>query len=127
MNNRLIIENIYDAFEMGDLSELVGAFSPEIELTQCRELPFGGRFHGHDGARAYFEKALTYLDPHLTIGQVINAGELAVVVGRNFGIARRTGRRFDLPFMHLWAFDEGLAVRLHMTIDVPGVLAALAS
>ncbi len=34
-------------------------------------------------------------------------------------------RGFDVPIMHLWGFEDGLAVRLEIVLDVPTMQAAL--
>jgi hypothetical protein len=47
------------------------------------------------------------------------------IIGRTHGIVRGTGRGFDVAIMLLWGFQDRLAVRLEIVIDVPTMQAAL--
>jgi len=65
------------------------------------------------------------LENHVAIERVIDGGERIVVIGRTHGTIKGNGRRFDLPIMHLWKFQDGLASRLEIVIDVQTMQAAL--
>jgi hypothetical protein len=41
------------------------------------------------------------------------------VLPRSLSRSVGTGRGFDVPIMHLWGFEDGLAVRLEIVLDVP--------
>jgi ketosteroid isomerase-like protein len=101
--------------------------SPGVHITQCPQLPFGGTFLGHEGARVFFGKVATYLDSYVTIERIIDTGEHVALIGRTYGTVKSTGRKFEIPIMHLWGFKDGLAVRLEIALDVPTMLAALDS
>ena len=80
---------------------------------------------GPRGARVFFERVTTYLDPHEAIERIIDAGERVAVISRACGTVKSTGRTFEVPVMHLWGFKDGLAVRLEIALDVPTMLVAL--
>jgi ketosteroid isomerase-like protein len=124
--NIVAVNRIYEAFQARDFPALLSALSPEIHITQCPALPFGGTFEGREGAKAFFGKVTAYLDPYETIERIIDAGERVAVVTRAHGTVRSTGRKFDVSVAHLWGFEDGLAVRLEIALDVPAMLAALA-
>jgi len=42
------------------------------------------------------------------------------VLGTYAGIARGTGKRLDVPFVHVWTFADGLAVRFRQFLDTAG-------
>jgi ketosteroid isomerase-like protein len=71
-------------------------------------------------------KLNTYLDDHVAIERVIDGGDRIAVIGRGSGTIKSTGRDFDVSIMHLWGFQDGLAVRLEIVLDVPAMQAALA-
>jgi uncharacterized protein len=62
----------------------------------------------------------------VAIERLIDGSDRIAVVGRGHGIIKGTGRSFDVPLMHLWEFQDGLAVRLEIVLDVPTMQAALA-
>lgn len=92
---------------------------------QCPQVPWGGVFHGLEEARVFFGKLSAYLDDHIAIDHIIDGGERIAVIGRGQGTIRDTNTPFDVAIMHLWAFDNGLAVRLEIVLDVPIMQAAL--
>ena len=123
--NITVIDRIYEAFETRDFTTFLNLLSPVIHITQCPEVPWGGVYHGFEEAKAFFRKVNTYLENHVAIERVIDGGERIVVIGRTHGTIKGNGRRFDLPIMHLWKFQDGLASRLEIVIDVQTMQAAL--
>jgi len=99
--------------------------SPEIQVTQCPQIPWGGVFQGLEEAKRFFGKVHTYLDDHVAIDHILDGGDRIAVIGRGQGTIRDTGCFFDVPIMHLWAFKDRLAVRLESVLDVPNMQAAL--
>jgi ketosteroid isomerase-like protein len=59
------------------------------------------------------------------IERIINGGDRVAVIGRAHGIIKDTGGPFDVPIMHLWAFNDGLAGHLEIVLDVLVMQAAL--
>jgi ketosteroid isomerase-like protein len=66
------------------------------------------------------------LENHVAIERVIDGSDRIAVIGRTHGTIKSTGRGVDVPLMHLWEFEDGLAVRLEIVLDVPTMQAALA-
>ena len=106
--NITLINRIYEAFETRDFLALLNLLSPEVHITQCPEVPWGGVFQGLEVAKVFFGKLATYLDSHVTIERIIDAGDRVAVIGRTYGTARSTGRKFDVAIMHLWGFKDRL-------------------
>jgi ketosteroid isomerase-like protein len=123
--NVAIINRIYEAFENRDISTLSSLLSPEIHVTQCPEVPWGGVFQGFEEAKIFFGRVNTYLDDHVSIERIVDGGDRIAVIGRGHGTIKDTGGPFDVPIMHLWAFKGLLVVRLEIVLDVPTMLAAL--
>jgi uncharacterized protein len=57
--------------------------------------------------------------------QFLDAREEVVVLRRHRGVAKGTGRPLDVPFVHVWTFRDGLAVRFRQFLDTAGWVAAL--
>jgi ketosteroid isomerase-like protein len=123
--NITIIDRIYEAFETRDFLTFFKLLSPTIHIRQCPEVPWGGVFHGSEEAKAFFGKVNSHLEDHVAIERVVDGGDRIAVIGRGHGTIRGTGRGFDVPIMHLWGFQDGLAVRLEIILDVPTTQAAL--
>jgi ketosteroid isomerase-like protein len=85
----------------------------------------GRSLQGLDEAKLFFGKVHTYLDDHVAIEHILDGGDRIAVIGRGQGTIRGTGCPFDVPIMHLWAFKDGLAVRLEIVLDVPTMQTAL--
>jgi ketosteroid isomerase-like protein len=125
LENTTTIDRIYEAFETREFLPLFNLLSPTIHITQCHEVPWGGVFHGLEEAKVFFKKVDAYLENRVAIESVIDGGDRIAVIGRTYGSIRATGRGFDVPIMHLWGFQDGLAVRLEIVINVPTMRAAL--
>jgi ketosteroid isomerase-like protein len=125
-DNTTMIDRIYEAFETRNFLTFFNLLSPTIHITQCPEVPWGGVFHGLEEAKVFFGKVNTYLEDHVAIERVIDGSDRIAVIGRGHGTIKSTGRGFDVPIMHLWGFQDGLAVRLEIVLDVPAMQAALA-
>ena len=121
-----MVRSVYDAFDRGDVESLLGSVSHNVAWHASEVLPWGGTRHGRDGARTYFE----LLDEHVENGwgdpdEYLEAGDRIVVLGRLRGRARATGREFEASFVHVWDFQDGVAITFNSVLDSAVVLAAL--
>lgn len=123
--NIALINRIYEAFETRNFFAFFSLLSPKVHITQCPEVPWGGVFQGLEEAKVFFGKVTSYLDSHVSIERRIDGSDRIAVIGRTHGTINGTGRNFDVPLMHLWEFQDGLAVRLEIVLDVPTMQAAL--
>ena len=121
-----VVDRIYKTFETRDFATFFSLISPQISVTQCPDLPWGGVYQGVEAAKAFFGKLDSYLDNRVVVERIIGCSDRVAVIGRTLGTARNTGRAFDVSLMHLWEFQDGLAARLEIVLDGPTMLAALA-
>lgn len=125
MSDSDLIRRCYDAWSRRDVPSIFALLHPDVEIVQTSDLPWGGHHHGLAGA-AHFFKVLS----GLTEGQprperFIEAGDRVAVTGRIQGKVRETGKKFDLPLVHLWTLQDGLVRRFEAFIDTPGMRDAL--
>jgi ketosteroid isomerase-like protein len=120
------VQRIYAAFARWDVDEMLSDVSHDFELTLPDPVPFGGTRHGRSGVRAFarlfqdhFEGGFADPDDYL------EAGDRLVVLGRLRGRARETGREYEVPFAHVWAFSDGVPCRCRSYFDSSPVVAAL--
>jgi ketosteroid isomerase-like protein len=55
----------------------------------------------------------------------LDAGDDVVVLGRYRGVAQGTGKKLDVPFVHVWTLQDGKAVRFRQFLDTAGWREAL--
>jgi ketosteroid isomerase-like protein len=99
--------------------------SPDVEIIQSTELPWGGTYLGHDGVKKFLTTLSEHIDSQVQVERLIDAGEKIAVVGRTVGKTRKTKLEFDLPIVHVWTFNEGQVTRFEPYIDNATMLTAL--
>ena len=123
-----LVRRSYVAFARDDLDAVLADMDPEIEWHQAQGLPHGGFYRGVDEVRRNIFDPLDEewwdeftADPD----EFLDAGSEVVVLGRYRGIAKQTGKRLDVPFVHVWTVRDGRAVRFRQFLDTAGWVAAL--
>jgi len=124
-----LVRRSYEAFALDDLDAVMADMHPDIEWHQAQGLPHGGVYHGlQEVRRAIFDP----LDEEwwdeftATPDEFLDAGGGDVVVlGRYRGVAKGTGKRLDVPFVHVWTVEGELAVRFRQFLDTAGWVDAL--
>jgi ketosteroid isomerase-like protein len=123
-----IARDSYAAFARHDTDAVLADLDPEIEWLQAQGLPHGGAYRGVDEVRRNIFDPLDrdWWDEFTAEpDEFIDAGDQVVVLGRYRGAAKQTGRRLDVPFVHVWSIRDGKAVRFRQFLDTAGWNAAL--
>lgn len=128
MSNVETTRRSYDAFARGDMDGVVADMHPAIEWHQAQGLTHGGLYRGLDQVRrAIFEPLEEEwwdefaADPD----ELLDAGDDVVVIGRYRGRAKGSGRKLDVPFVHVWTYRGGKAIRFRQFLDTAGWREAL--
>jgi uncharacterized protein len=121
-----VVERIYAAMAARDVSALFALLHPSCVVTQDDRLPWGGRWVGHDGFARFGAALTSAIDSAVTTDALFAADGEVVQFGRTRGTTRASGTPFDVPEVHRWRIEEGLAVAAHFAIDTEAMLAALA-
>ena len=123
-----LVKRSYEAFARDDLDGVLADMHPEIEWHQAQGLPHGGFYRGLDEVRRNIFEPLDAewwhefsADPD----EFLDAGDEVVVLGRYRGIAKGTGKRLDVPFVHVWTVEGDKAVRFRQFLDTRGWVEAL--
>lgn len=122
-----IVARMYAAFAERDLVTIFALLAVDVEITQSAELPWGGVYHGHDGARTFLTKLTAAIRSAVEVERVIDAGDEVAVVGWTTGTITGTDTRFRVPLVHLWTVAHGQVQRVRFCIDNPAMLEALAA
>lgn len=120
-----LVHAIYDAFARRDIPAIFAHFDPAIEITQSREVPWGGEYKGHNGALEFFGKLTQAIESELEHERLIDAGDSIVQIGRTSGKVRANGAAFDVFESHVWKIKDGKVVRFDSYIDNAKMRAAL--
>ena len=119
----------YEAFARGDMDGVVADMDEAIEWHQAQGLPHGGLYRGlPEVRRAIFDPLDEEwwdefaADAH----EFLDAGDHVVVIGRYRGRAKGTGKSLDVPFVHVWTYSGGKAIRFRQFLDTAGWVEALA-
>ena len=123
-----IVRRSYDAFARDDMDGVLADMHPDIEWYQAQGLPHGGYYRGLAEVRRKIFDPLDEewwdefaADPE----EFLDARDQVVVLGRYRGVAKGTGKRLDVPFVHVWTLRDGRAVRFRQFLDTAGWVAAL--
>jgi len=123
-----LVKRSYEAFARDDLDGVLADMHPQIEWHQAQGLPHGGYYRGLDEVRRNIFEPLDAewweefsADPD----EFLDAGSQVVVLGRYRGVAKGTGKRLDVPFVHVWTVDGDKAVRFRQFLDTRGWVEAL--
>ncbi|HEV7509970.1 MAG TPA: nuclear transport factor 2 family protein [Thermoanaerobaculia bacterium] len=120
-----VIERLYDAFARRDVPEIMSRLTPEVEVTQSTELPWGGAYKGPEQFGHFFRNLTQNVNSKLVFERFLDSGDHVVVIGRTQGTVVATGHPFDVPIVHLWRVREGKVVSFNPYIDNPMMQASL--
>src|SRR4029453_1079998 len=93
----------YGAFARDDLDGVMADMDEAIEWHQAQGLPHGGFYRGlEEGRRNVFDPLheAWWSEFSADPDEFVDAGDTIVVLGRYRGVAKHTGRRLDVPYVH---------------------------
>jgi ketosteroid isomerase-like protein len=120
-----IVETLYEGFRQRDMAKIFNLLSPDIEIVQSEKLPWGGLYHGHEGARQFFGQLGSHINSTLTLERFIDSGDHVAATGWTEGVVNATGATYRVPIVHLWQMSDGHVVRAQFFIDHPKMFEAL--
>jgi ketosteroid isomerase-like protein len=120
-----VVEALYEAFREKDMAKVFGLLADDVEIEQSEELPWGGVYRGHGGAREFFGRLRSSVTSAVTLERTIGAGDRVAAVGWTEGTVNATGAPFRAAFVHLWEVRAGKVVRARFCVDHPAMFRAL--
>ena len=128
MSNVAIVRRSYVAFARDDMDGVVGDIHPDIVWHQAQGLPHGGVYHGLAEVRRNVFDPLDrdwWSEFTAEPDEFLDADGEVVVLGRYRGVAKETGKKLDVPFVHVWTLQDGKAVLFRQFLDTAGWVEAL--
>ena len=111
---------LFKAVEERDVAGVLAAYDPEIVIRDAASLPYGGIYHGREGAKQHIEGAAQTWNPFQPEAErkmeavFLDAGEYVVVLWRLKGLEVSSGRKLDLPTVSVYKMRDGKIVESQM-------------
>jgi ketosteroid isomerase-like protein len=108
--NKRVVQSIFEAFGRGDVPGVLSHLSEDVtwKAPGPEVIPYFGDRRGHEGATEFFVQLGTTVDfEHFEPGAFVAEGERVVVLGRERGRVKRTGKTFDNEWALVFLFDGG--------------------
>jgi uncharacterized protein len=107
---------LFQAVEHRDREGVAAIYDEKIVINEAPSLPYGGEYHGHDGALRHalgFRAAWDRFQPSRTRGlepYFIAEGDHVAVLWRHKAENGETGQKIDLPAVSIYRFVDGRIV-----------------
>lgn len=114
------IRRLFKAVEERDIAGVVAAYDPEIVISDAESLPYGGTYHGLEGARQHIEGAAqtwNHLQPLAARNMdavFLDAGDYVIVLWRLRGLDTNSDRKLDLPVVSVYKMRGGKIIESQM-------------
>lgn len=126
--NVALIQAVYGDFGSGNIPSMLAKLSPDVEfISPGSALPWAGIHRGHEAAGNFFGMLVGALDiTTFEPRQFIAQDDTVAVVGHEVATGRKTGKSFEMNFIHLWTIKDGKVVQWEDFYDTASVAAVLA-
>ena len=117
--NYATVRRMFEAAERRDPQALLGTYADDIVITEAASLPYGGIYHGHEGAVRHARAYAATWDHLQTPGDrrmeplIWPTGDRVVVLWRQKATAA-DGPHLDLPVVDVIELRNGKVGSLHM-------------
>ncbi|MEO1934466.1 MAG: nuclear transport factor 2 family protein [Myxococcales bacterium] len=131
LSNVEIVQSFYDHFLSGKVEEGAEKFLAEdfaLSNPLPESIPFGGVYIGPAGFIEYSGKILETLTmEEFVIEDVISEGDKVVVVGREVSKVHSTGRKYKMPWVHIFRVSAGRILEMREFNDTAAMVPAFES
>lgn len=125
--NIALINRMYDAFRRGDIATIMNHVDENVqwETEAPKSIPYSGVYHKREDVMKFFNGIGETMDEiSLEMAPFAAQGDNLVTAGRYKARIKPTGRRIDVPLVHLWTIRNGLVVRYQNMSDTGAIAAA---
>lgn len=124
-----LIQSLYDAFAVGDVPTVLGAMTPDIVWMEAENFPYADH-NPYVGPQAIldgvFMRLATEWDGfHIKVGELLDAGDTVVMLGRYGGTCKATGRVMDVQAVHVFRVAGGKVTAFQQYVDTAAVAAVV--
>jgi uncharacterized protein len=114
-----VVKGIYEAFGRGDVPAVLGAMAGDIEWNEAEGMPHGGTYRSPEAVAQNVFGPLIDDVPDFAVRpeEIIASGDTVVTVVRYTGTGKATGKKLDLPVVHVWEVRDGKVARFRQFAD----------
>ena len=127
------VRRLFRAVEERDLAGTLAVYDPEVVIREASFLPYGGVYHGHDGAKLHgqgFALVWSEFQPSeekRLEAVFLDAGDQVVVLFRLKGLAANSGSKIDVPVVGVYRVRDAKVTESQMFYsDTSAILKFLA-
>lgn len=122
-----VVKCAYSALDADDLQTFLEFCAPDIEwlYPPTKEIPYGGRWMGHEGVTRFLathDKAEDILE--WTHSEMITQGDRVVVLGHYRGKAKPAGSVWEADFVNVLTVRDWTIQRFEAFFDTAAAVAA---
>lgn len=127
MNNRELIQALFDAYAARDATAMMGYLDETVEWTEAVGFPYAGTYVGRQAVMDNVWRPMaTQWDAWTAVAdQIIVEGDRVVAVGTYTGTYKATGKSFSSRFAHVFEISDGRVSRMEQFVDSATVNEAL--
>lgn len=121
-----IIKKLFEAVERRDAAGVLGVYDENIVIREARSLPYGGEFHGAEGALKHAQgyrkiwDDLQSSDERKMNAKFLDAGDYVIVLWRQRAV--KGEQKLDLSAASIYKLRDGKIVESEMFQDTASVL-----
>lgn len=123
MNNKQIVQGMYNSFAAGDVAAVTAEFADDISWTEADGFPLAGTYIG---PQAVVENVFMRLGEFsdnwgVVIERLIGDGDTVVADGKYTWNHKSTGEPCEARMAHIWTLVDGKAVSFLQHVDTARV------
>jgi uncharacterized protein len=121
-----VVRRLFDAVERRDLAGVIASYDENIVIHEASSLPYGGVYHGYEGAQDHAARYVQTWDHFQTAAEqkldaeFLDAGDTVIVLWRQR--AARGARKFDSSAASVYRLRNGKIIESEMFQDTDAVL-----
>jgi uncharacterized protein len=123
-----LIKRVYAAFGKGDIDTIIDSLADKLtwRFDAPSVIPYAGEYKTPDQVKEGFFGSLasTQKDYALKTDEFIAQNDKVIMVGSYGATVNATGKRFDLPLVHVWTIEDGKVKRFVNFTDTAKVAEA---
>src|SRR5947209_5643081 len=107
-DNKQLLRRMYDAFGRDDIDAVLADMTDDFTWYSPGAAPFAGHRTGIDQMREFFSESARWVQmDQFDADEILADGDRVVVLGRQRGTVRESGRRFETQWAHVYTVRNG--------------------
>lgn len=129
-NNVAVVQGMYDSFAKGDVPAVLASLDEEVVWNEAENFPYadGNPYIGHDavvnGVFARLGSEWEYWNL-VDMNLFETNGNMVLATGRYQAKNKKSGKKINAQFAHLWTLKDGKAVSFQQYADTKQVAGAV--